>query len=66
MSASILEHFSPLHDPRVERNKLHALADILLPTVQWGRRLGGDRSVRPGKTGLAAPVRAVQERRAIP
>ena len=33
MSASILEHFSPLQDPRIERNKLHALPDILLLTV---------------------------------
>ena len=33
MSASILDHFSPLQDPRIERNKLHALADILLLTV---------------------------------
>ena len=33
MSASILEHFRPLQDPRIERNKLHALPDILLLTV---------------------------------
>jgi hypothetical protein len=33
VSASIFEHFSPLQDPRIERNKLHALADIILLTV---------------------------------
>jgi predicted transposase YbfD/YdcC len=33
VSASILEHFSPLQDPRIERNKLHALPDILVLTV---------------------------------
>ena len=33
MSANILDHFSPLQDPRIERNKLHALADIMLLTV---------------------------------
>jgi hypothetical protein len=32
MSASILMHFSPLKDPRIERNKLHALSDIVLLT----------------------------------
>jgi predicted transposase YbfD/YdcC len=33
MSASIIEHFSSLHDPRVERNKLHMLSDILVLVV---------------------------------
>ncbi len=33
MSASISEHFSPLQDPRVKRNKLHALPDIILLPV---------------------------------
>ncbi|MBK1723822.1 transposase family protein [Thiocystis violacea] len=33
MSASFLEHFAPLQDPRVERNKLHALLDIVLLVV---------------------------------
>jgi hypothetical protein len=33
VSANILDHFSPLQDPRIERNKLHALADIMLLTV---------------------------------
>jgi len=30
---SILTHFAPLEDPRIERNKLHALSDIVLLTV---------------------------------
>lgn len=33
MSASILMHFAPLEDPRIERNKLHALSDIVLLTL---------------------------------
>ncbi len=33
MSASISQHFSPLQDPRVKRNKLHALPDIILLPV---------------------------------
>jgi predicted transposase YbfD/YdcC len=33
MSASILMHFSPRKDPRSERNKLHALSDIVLLTL---------------------------------
>ena len=33
MSASILEHFASLEDPRAERNKRHALLDIVLLTM---------------------------------
>jgi predicted transposase YbfD/YdcC len=33
MSASLLEHFASLEDPRVERNQRHALLDIVLLTV---------------------------------
>ncbi len=33
MSASILEHFTSLVDPRIERRKRHALADIVLLTI---------------------------------
>lgn len=33
MSASIVEHFAPLEDPRIDRNKLHALVDIVLLTI---------------------------------
>ncbi len=33
MSASIQEHFSPLEDPRIDRNKLHELMDILILLV---------------------------------
>src|SRR5512144_2355428 len=33
MSASILMHFAPLEDPRIERNKLHPLSDIVLLTL---------------------------------
>jgi len=33
VSASLLMHFAPLEDPRIERNKLHALSDIMLLTV---------------------------------
>ena len=33
MSASLLDHFASLEDPRVERNQRHALLDIVLLTV---------------------------------
>jgi hypothetical protein len=33
MSAGILEHFASLEDPRIERNKLHELVDIVLLTI---------------------------------
>jgi hypothetical protein len=33
VSASMHDHFSPLQDPRIERNKLRALGDIILLTV---------------------------------
>ena len=33
MSAGIVEHFAPLEDPRIDRNKLHALVDIVLLTI---------------------------------
>lgn len=33
MSASLLDHFSVLEDPRIERNKRHALLDILVLVV---------------------------------
>ena len=33
MSASIIEHFAPLPDFRVERNKLYPLPEILLLVV---------------------------------
>lgn len=33
MSVSLLEHFSSLQDPRVERNQRHALLDIVLLAV---------------------------------
>ncbi len=33
MTASLIEHFSALNDPRVERNKAHALIDIIMLTV---------------------------------
>ena len=33
MSANLLEHFSSLEGPRVERNQRHALLDIVLLTV---------------------------------
>ena len=33
MSASLLDHFSSLEDPRIERNKRHALLDILVLVV---------------------------------
>jgi len=29
MSASLLQHFAALEDPRVERNQRHALLDIV-------------------------------------
>jgi predicted transposase YbfD/YdcC len=33
MSASLLDHFAPLEDPRIERNKRHALLDILVLAI---------------------------------
>jgi predicted transposase YbfD/YdcC len=33
VTASLIEHFSPLEDPRIERNKLHSLIDIVTLTV---------------------------------
>ena len=33
MSANLLEYFAPLEDPRIERNKRHALPDILFLVV---------------------------------
>lgn len=33
MSASILEHFTSLEDPRIERRKRHALVDLVLLTI---------------------------------
>ncbi|WP_276570249.1 ISAs1 family transposase [Thiocystis minor] len=33
MSATILEHFTSLEDPRIERHKRHALADLVLLTI---------------------------------
>ncbi len=33
MTTSLIEHFSALNDPRVERNKAHALIDIIMLTV---------------------------------
>lgn len=33
MSPSFIEHFSKLPDPRIERNKLHNLVDILVLTI---------------------------------
>ena len=33
MSTSLIAHFSSLEDPRIERNKRHALLDILVLVV---------------------------------
>jgi len=33
VTASLVEHFSPLQDTRIERNKLHILIDIIVLTV---------------------------------
>ncbi len=33
MTASLIEHFTPLEDPRIDRNKLHGLIDIIVLTV---------------------------------
>lgn len=33
MTASLIEHFAPLEDPRIDRNKYHALIDIVVLTV---------------------------------
>ena len=33
MSTSLIDHFSSLEDPRIERNKRHALLDILVLVV---------------------------------
>ena len=33
MNASIIEHFSILKDPRIERHKKHKLVDIILRAI---------------------------------
>lgn len=33
MNASLIEHFSSLEDPRIERKKLHALMDIMVLVI---------------------------------
>jgi DDE_Tnp_1-associated len=33
VTACLIEHFSALVDPRIERNKSHALIDIIVLTV---------------------------------
>lgn len=33
MTASLIEHFTPLEDPRIDRNKRHGLIDIIVLTV---------------------------------
>ena len=40
MDSSIITHFVPLEDPRIERNKKHELIDIILLSIcaKW---LGG-------------------------
>jgi len=43
---SISEHFSQLEDPRIERNKLHLLLNIIVIAIcgvisgEWGGELG--------------------------
>ncbi len=47
MSTHLLEHFSTLKDPRIERKKLHQLPDILFLafSARLCRRLGSYRGV---------------------
>ena len=33
MTTSLIEHFASLEDPRIDRNKFHALSDIIVLTV---------------------------------
>ncbi|MEI8208320.1 MAG: transposase family protein [Methylococcales bacterium] len=33
MNQNLLEHFSDIKDPRIERNKLHQLSDIIFLTI---------------------------------
>ena len=33
MTSDLIEHFSSLKDPRIERNKSHALIDIVVPAI---------------------------------
>ncbi len=33
MTACLIEHFSPLNDPRIDRKKLHKLIDIIVLSV---------------------------------
>jgi hypothetical protein len=33
VTASLIEHFASLEDPRIDRNKFHALFDIIVLTV---------------------------------
>ncbi|WP_407644874.1 transposase family protein [Candidatus Thiothrix anitrata] len=63
MSASLIDHFSSLEDPRIERNKRHALLDILVLVVSAvcsneSQRLGGNGRFWTRQAGLAASVRA--------
>ena len=40
---SLIEHFSKLEDPRVDRNKKHELIDIIVLGVwQWGGAWAGE------------------------
>jgi hypothetical protein len=45
MSATFMEHFSNLEDPRDDKNKKHHLMDILFlvitAVIQWRGGLGG-------------------------
>ena len=33
MTVNLIEHFASLEDPRIDRNKFHALIDIIVLTV---------------------------------
>ena len=61
MSASLLEHFAVLEDPRMEPNKRHALLDILVLVVSavysHAQGLGGDRGLWSSWIGSASLFR---------
>ena len=66
MTACLIEHFSTLEDPRIDRNKCHELIDIIVLAVkcngQWRRWLGSHRRLWKNQTGVVAPVRSAQKR----
>ena len=57
---SISEHFSQLEDPRIERNKLHPLLNILViaicGVISGAENWVDNRIIREPEEGMAEPV----------